>query len=193
MSKPCIHPVRLVAVDGGAGAGKTTFAAKLALALGGAPVVPMDDFNAFDDLVEYWPRLEEQILSPLFAGKSFRYQKRDWVHDMAGRGLADWREIPFSPLLILEGIGAARRQVASRLAYAVWISAPSALRLQRGITRDSGVEDIQSIWERFMPGEQKFFEEDGTRERADLVVDGALPYEADGGVFHVLKERLDGF
>ncbi len=44
-------PVRrplLVAVDGPGGAGKSTFAERLSLALGGAPVVPTDDFASAD-------------------------------------------------------------------------------------------------------------------------------------------------
>jgi dephospho-CoA kinase len=58
------HPVRLIAVDGGAGAGKSTFAATLGPALGDVPIIPMDDFAAFDDLVEYWPRFEAEVIAP---------------------------------------------------------------------------------------------------------------------------------
>ena len=41
---PRLGPVRLVAVDGGAGSGKTSFAARLAAALDGVPVLHTDDF-----------------------------------------------------------------------------------------------------------------------------------------------------
>jgi hypothetical protein len=66
LARPLVHRVRLVAVDGAAGAGKSTFARSLAAALGGAPIVPIDDFLAWDDLTEFWPRGERGGVEPLF-------------------------------------------------------------------------------------------------------------------------------
>jgi uridine kinase len=179
LERPCAHPVRLISVDGGAGAGKTTFAAQLSKALGNAPVIPMDDFISFDDLEEFWPRLEAQILAPLFQGKGFRYQKRDWVKDMAGRSLDEWRELPFSKIVIFEGIGAGRKALDSRLAYRIWVEAPLQTRFERGLARDGHIEGIQEIWERFLPGEKQFLDADGGKGRADLVIDGTKPYEGE--------------
>lgn len=189
LAAPCPHPVRLIGVDGGAGAGKTTFAARLAEQLGGASSIPMDDFGAWDDLGGYWPRFEAQVLQPLFQGKGVRYQKRDWVNDMAGRGLDEWRELPFSPLLILEGIGATRRELSGRLSYAIWIEAPTGLRLQRGLTRDAGLPGIEQMWDGFMPFEARHFADDGAKGRADLLVDGAQPYQDEGKAFYLLEGR----
>jgi hypothetical protein len=58
---------RVVAVDGRGAAGKTTFAARLAAALGDAPVVHTDDVA---DRVgqPWWPALEAEVLAPLAAG-----------------------------------------------------------------------------------------------------------------------------
>ncbi len=71
----------LVAVDGPSGAGKSVFAERLARALGGPPVIPMDDFASWDNLSGWWPRLEEQVLGPLLKGDGVTYQQRDWVQD----------------------------------------------------------------------------------------------------------------
>src|SRR6476469_3661267 len=60
--------VRLVAVDGYGGAGKSTFATRLAAALGGAAVVHTDDFATGEPGVEWWPRLEREVIVPLSAG-----------------------------------------------------------------------------------------------------------------------------
>src|SRR6185503_12406367 len=166
LDRPCAHPVRLIGVDGGAGAGKTTFAGHLSEAMGGVPVIPMDDFIAFDDLTEFWPRMEAQVLEPLFQGKSFRYQIRDWVGDMAGRGLKDWRELPFSKTLIFEGVGAARRALAGRLSYVVWIETPDSLRMRRGLERDKNIAGVKEIWETWMPGEKSFIMSERAFERA---------------------------
>jgi len=44
-------------------AGKSTFAARLAGALGGVPVAHTDDL-ASSDKAPWWPRLEKQVLRP---------------------------------------------------------------------------------------------------------------------------------
>jgi uridine kinase len=185
LARPLAHGARLVAVDGAAGSGKSTFARALADALGGAPIVPIDDFLAWDDLTEFWPRLEREVLEPLFAGRSIRYQQRDWRNDNLGRGLGGFRDVPFSETLVLEGIGAGRRAVAARLSYLVWVDAPAALRFERGIARDG--EGARALWEGFMPGEEAFHDAEGTRDRADLRVDGTSFGVAGPGKFAVLE------
>jgi len=134
---PCPHLVRLVAVD--AGAGKTTLANRLAAELG-APVIQLDDFISFGDLEGWWPRFESQVLEPLFLGERAHFQIRDWVNDVHGDGLADWKEVPWSPVVIIEGVGAARQEVANRLTYAIWIEVDASVRLRRGLERDRDQE-----------------------------------------------------
>ena len=132
--------------------------------------MPVDDFLAWDDLTEFWPRLEAQALLPWFEGRSARYQARDWERDPYGRGLGPWKELPFSPLMILEGVGAARKELRGRLAYAIWIETPPIVCLQRGIARD-GVEQTR-LWMDWQARETAFFEADPVRRHAHLVVDG---------------------
>jgi uridine kinase len=188
-ARRCAHAVRLVAIDGLAGAGKSCLARLLAEQLGGAPIVPMDDFLAWDDITTFVPRLEDQVLAPLLKGESIRYQQRDWVHDWAGRSLGPWREVPFSPTVIFDGVSAARWEIADRLCYAIWVETPSELCVRRGIERDG--EGARALWEGFTPGLQSFFASDGTRERADLVVDGQVPFDDPGGlaVLHEAPNR----
>lgn len=185
--RPCSQPLRLVAVDGGAGAGKTTFAAHLARAVG-APVVQMDDFISLDDLEHWWARLETEVLAPLFQGKGCRYQIRDWVGDLHGRGLLqEWKELSPGPFVILEGVGASRRALGERLHYSVWIDAPAPLRIQRGLERDAEVEGSLEIWATWMPKEAAFHLQDGARSRADLRVDGSVPYEGEDLCFEMIE------
>ena len=56
-------PIRLVAVDGPGGAGKSTFAGALSEAVGGAPVIHTDDLAA-DNPIDWWPRLLEDVIEP---------------------------------------------------------------------------------------------------------------------------------
>jgi uridine kinase len=159
-------PVRLVAIDGPGGAGKSTFAARLADALGHASVVHTDDFAAWDNPLNWWPRLEQQVLQPLGAGRTGRFQRYDWD----SRALAEWHEVPADGVLILEGVSGARRAVAQRLTYAVWIQADPEVRLRRGLERDG--QEALGLWQGWMADEDRHFAQDQTVQRADLLVDG---------------------
>jgi energy-coupling factor transporter ATP-binding protein EcfA2 len=162
--------LRLVAVDGRAGSGKSTLARRLAGALGQAPILQLDDFLSWDDLTEFWPRLEEQVLLPLFQARNARYQARDWDSDPYGRHLGAWKEFPFAEIVVLEGVGSARQQLCSRLAYSIWVETPRAVCLERGILRDG--QERTSLWMDWQRREDAFFEADPVKQRVELVVDG---------------------
>lgn len=166
-------PVRLVAIDGPGGAGKSTFAARLADALGHAPVVHTDDFASWDNPLNWWPRLERQVLQPLGAGRTGRFQRYDWDR----RALAEWREVPAVGVLILEGVSSARRAVAQRLTYTVWIQVDPEVRLRRGLERDG--QEALGLWRGWMADEDRHFAQDQTVQRADLLVNGdpRIPHE----------------
>lgn len=168
------RPVRLIAVDGGAGSGKTTFATLLGQAMA-VPVLQIDDFVSWLNLESWWPRFEAQVLGPLFRGEDLEFQVRDWVGDTYGEGLGDWKRVPWCETMILEGIGSSRMALADRLAYAIWVEAPEDLRIRRGIERDG--ETDEALWRKWMPYEAEFFARDGARSRADLHVDGTLAFD----------------
>ncbi len=83
MARP--GPLRLVAVDGPGGAGKSTFARELSEAAGGAPVIHTDDFAAADNPIDWWPRLLEQVIEPFVRGDAAHYQRYDWPSETTGR------------------------------------------------------------------------------------------------------------
>lgn len=159
-------PVRLVAVDGPGGAGKSTFAARLSTAAGGAPVVHTDDFASSDNPINWWPRLLEQVIEPLVTGGTARYQRYDWPSE----SLAEWHTVEPAPIVIIEGVSSGRREWADSLSFVIWVETPRALRLRRGLERDGG--QAADDWGRWMADEDAHYARDPTRERADLVVDG---------------------
>lgn len=185
-----LGPTRLVAVDGAAGSGKTTLSARLARALGGAPVLDLDDLFTWADLrgEGWWARLEAEVLAPLAAGRPARFRARDWHGDPLGRGLGAWRTIPAAPVVALDGVSSSRRALAGRLALAVWVEAPRALRLERGLDRDGAA--LAPQWHDWMRQEDAFLAADRPWERADLVVDGdpRAPHDAEREVV-LLPER----
>lgn len=165
-----VSGVRLIGIDGPSGAGKSTIARPVAESLG-APIVETDDFVSWVDFAGWWPRFDAQVLTPLLAGRLARYQVRDWEHDEFGDALAGWKTVAPHPFVVLEGVTCTRRAISDRLAVRVWVDAPADERLRRGIERDG--ESHRHLWERWMPEEAEFFAHDGTRARADFIVDGA--------------------
>jgi uridine kinase len=165
---PNLGTVRLIAVDGPGGAGKSAFARRLAMALDGAPVVHTDDLAAEDVQFDWWSRLEAEVLGPLSSGEPARFRPTDWVR---GGLQASPITVPVAPVVLLEGVSASRARLAARLSAAVWVDAPAEVRLERGLERDG--EDARPQWKRWMREETAFFATDRPWARADLLVDGA--------------------
>ncbi|WP_043631331.1 uridine kinase family protein [Nonomuraea candida] len=162
---PSCGPVRLVAVDGPAGSGKTTFAGRLAGELG-CQVIHSDDFPVpWEEGPGAWfHALERQVLRPLRQGLPGGFRRYDWVRD----AYAEWVAVPVAPVLIIEGVGTARASVAELVAYTVWLEAAEPVRLRRVLERDGAA--LEPRWKEWFEAERAWFAEDRTRERADLVI-----------------------
>jgi uridine kinase len=168
---PRLGRVRVVCVDGPAGSGKTTTAAAVltaARAAGAtAHVVHLDDlYEGWSGLGgSLWPRLMAQVLEPLRRGRPGRYQRYDWLTS----GFDDWVDVPPTDVLVLEGCGSAPRAADAFAVLRVWVEAPDALRLERGLARDGA--DARPQWEQWMRDEAAHFAREGTRDRADVRLD----------------------
>ncbi len=159
----------IIGVDGPSGSGKSTLARRLAESAI-STVVEVDDFVSWSDFAGWWPRFDEQVLTPLSLGKDAHYQVRDWAGDEFGSSRKGWKTARATPVVIIEGVTCTRRAAADRLAYRIWVEAPAKTRLRRGIERDG--EDHRALWTAWMDQEAAFFAADGTRTLADLLVDG---------------------
>ena len=163
-------PVRLVGVDGCGGSGKTTFAARLADAAGGCPVVHTDDFASFEEPLEWWPRLLRDVIEPLLRDEAATFHPYDWV---ARRSSDATVTVDPAPLVVIEGVGATRAAWRDRLALRVWVDAPRETRLQRGLARDGA--HMREFWDWWREAEDGYVAAEQPRAHADLVVDGAPP------------------
>src|SRR6478609_6249283 len=114
---PSCGPVRLIGVDGHAGSGKSTFAARLAEALGGAPVLRLDDIASHDELFDWTGRLLSEVVTPLGHGETAHYPVYDWH----ARRFGPSRALPPAPVILLEGVGAGRRALRPHLARLLWM------------------------------------------------------------------------
>jgi uridine kinase len=147
---PRCGPVRVVAIDGGAAAGKSTLAGELAAALPRAAVVHLDDLlDGWDDQFGYADRLAEQVLEPLAAGRTGRYRRYDWVADQFG----DQVEVPVPETLIVEGVSAIWG-CRDRLSLGIFLDLPRPVRLRRWIDRDG---PLRPEWLRWLAAEDAFF------------------------------------
>ncbi|MCY7342361.1 MAG: uridine kinase [Pseudonocardia sp.] len=165
---PRCGATRLVCVDGPSGSGKTVLADRLAIALRGPALVHMDDlYPGWDGLADAVSLLEDLVVAPLAAGRPARYRRYDW-----GRGeYAEEHDLGTPPLLVVEGVGSGARAIATRAVLLMWVEAPREERFRRGISRDG--ESYRPHWERWARHEDAHFTVEGTRVRADLLVDGA--------------------
>ncbi|MEV4561514.1 AAA family ATPase [Kitasatospora sp. NPDC049285] len=161
-----LGPVRLVAVDGHAGSGKTTFAERLAAELGGAPVVHLDDLATHAEPFGWVERLRAQLLDPLARGETARHGVYDWTR----RRFADTRAVPPAPVVLLEGVGAGRRAVRPHLAALLWMELDQAAAQARGERRDG--PELAEFWAGWVRAERAHFAADPSRPYAALRVDG---------------------
>jgi uridine kinase len=166
-----LGPVRLAAVDGPSGAGKTTFAERLATALGTTgtrvEVVHTDDLlDGWDDQFTFWRRLEDGVLGPLSRGEPGTYPVYDWT---LGRFTGE-RTVPVPDVLIVEGATSARAEAYPRLSLSVFLTADREVRWRRVVERDGPT--VEGPLRRWMAAEVEYFVGAGTADRVDRLVDG---------------------
>lgn len=161
---PSCGPVRLVAVDGHAGAGKTTLTARLAERLGGAPVVHTDDLATHDEPFAWTERLSAQVLGPLSRGETAHHQVYDWT----ARRFDGSLEVPPAPVVLLEGVGTGRAAVRPLLTLLLWLEVDPDTARRRGLLRDG--PELAHFWTGWTEEEDAHFAADPTRPFADLLV-----------------------
>ncbi|WP_329114253.1 uridine kinase family protein [Streptomyces sp. NBC_01465] len=157
-------PVRLVAVDGHAGSGKSTFAERLAEALGGAPVLHLDDVATHQELFTWTDRLLETVIGPLARGAAARYAPYDWTL----RAFRGERVLEPAPVVLIEGVGAGRRALRPFVAQLLWMDLGAEESWARGRRRDGPAQ--AEFWDGWTAAEVRHFSADPSKPFADLLV-----------------------
>lgn len=164
---PSCGAVTLVAVDGYAGSGKTTFTERLAARLGGAPVVHLDDLATHEALFGWLPRLEAEVLRPLASGREGRHRVYDWTARRFLGERAD-RTVPVADVVLIEGVGAARGALRPCLARILWMDVPREVAHARGEARDGPA--LAAFWRKWERAEREHFAADPSKPFAELLV-----------------------
>ncbi|MEY2769427.1 MAG: hypothetical protein RL359_1063 [Actinomycetota bacterium] len=167
LCKAKISPI--IAIDGPAGAGKTTLAHEIFLALSSkmsVQVIHMDDlYDGWDnaltgDLTELLKYLvaKHQERSPA------RIQRYNWEKF----AFEESEVLPVSDLLILEGVGSADSALQDQLAALIWMEIDPEDGLKRVINRD-GLQ-VQDQMQKWLRTQAEYFLQHSTREKADFIL-----------------------
>lgn len=157
----------LYAIDGPAGAGKTTFAAKLAAELsvdGTVKVIHMDDlYNGWENaLSNPLSEILDRISTAHIAGKEFVIKIFNW-QTMA---FDSEERITPTDYLIIEGVGAAQQIVRETGATTYWLDIEPEIGLQRVLDRDGAHIEVQM--RQWQVDQAKHFARDETRENCEF-------------------------
>lgn len=169
---------RIVAVDGQSGAGKTTFAAALAVALQArgatVAVVHTDDLlDGWDDQFTFWDRLLEQVVNPLRHKEPAAYRRYDWVRERFDQELTP---VPPADIVIIEGVSAARAEMRRVADLTVFLNVSEDEAWRR--LRDRDPADAMPFLVAWKAREGRHFAADRTAEQVDVVVGDEIPPSA---------------
>jgi len=160
----------LIAIDGVAGSGKTTLALKLAQDLTESFVVSMDDlYDGWNNPLsqKLTARVISQLLEPVSKELPVIYQIFDWKLNR----FSDFKTIPQSEYLILEGVGAAQREFRPYINKIIWIECDPNLGFNRVIARDG--EQVEQEMIKFLIDQNNHFLTELSKNVADYTLNGA--------------------
>jgi len=159
----------IIAIDGPAGAGKTTLAHDIRLAL--AQKYSITEIH-MDDLYDGWdnaltPHLTEVLLHLVAAHKksaAISFSTYNW-HEGKFNPAA---KIEKTELLILEGVGSGQMAIRDSLAALIWIDIENSQGMARVLERD-GIE-IENQMRKWLSTQEQHFLVEGTQKAADFVL-----------------------
>jgi uridine kinase len=174
---------RVVAIDGGSGAGKTLLAAELRR-LVDSVVVTTDDFCVVDVPYEEWRgvapserahriidwgRLRREAIEPLLAGHTIDYETYDYPISVIDGSVATHSvRLKAAPVIVLDGIYSSRPELSDLIGLSVLVDVEPDERLVRHNSREDGEDlDWHEIWD---PAEDYYFSEVRPPDSFDLVL-----------------------
>jgi hypothetical protein len=168
----------VLAVDGRSSSGKTTLAGRLHDVAAGSSVVHTDDIAWWHSRFGWADLLIGGILIPARAGRAVSYRPPRWDERQRPGAI----EVPADcPLLIIEGVGAARRESAHLTDVAIWVQADERETDRRNLARvgqPGGSPTVQHMRD-WMAEEIPFLAGQRSWEHADLIACGTaqIPFD----------------
>lgn len=171
----------LLAIDGLAGAGKSTLADALLAHLDDVSVVRLDNFyrpaggevelapEQRLDCYFDWQRLRDQALTPLARGEVARFEPLDWVTDGP---LPEPREVEPASLVVVEGVFALLPALRDAYALTIFVDTPPRERRKRLEERGPLKSDWDEWYSAWSETEDWYVEHHRPWQHTDLVVPG---------------------
>jgi len=159
----------IIAIDGPAGAGKTTLASTIFLALSphiSTTVIHMDElYPGWEGAIgDELTKSLTWITSCHKAKKPLLYSSFNWV----ANEFADPKSHPSTQLLILEGVASAQIAIDESLATSIWLDLDPLIGYQRVIDRDG--EKISREMTQWLVMQEQHFAADRTKERCEFLL-----------------------
>lgn len=167
LCKSQLQPI--IAIDGPAGAGKTTLAHDISLAL--ASTFTVTEIH-MDDLYDGWDNALTPALTSVLTYLTTAHKKSQQI----SLSTYDWNrgefnaasEIEKSELLILEGVGSGQSAIRDSLAALIWIDIDEVHGLERVLQRD-GIA-IENQMRKWLTTQEQHFQLEGTQNAADFIL-----------------------
>ncbi len=185
-----VAPTRLVLIDGRSGAGKTTWAERVAAILEGSVVVHTDDLAWKHDAFAWDDLLLQHLIGPWRRNEAVSFVPPGWVtHHRSGS-----IELQPTPTLIVEGVGAGRVTLAEEAEATIWVQSDRDAARRHGIERDIELGrtpvEAQDFWNEWAAAEDPFQDASAPWSRADLILRGTTSEPAEPGWGHVAPGPL---
>ena len=157
----------IIAIDGPAGAGKTTLAEHLTASLSlkyKCTTLHMDDlYNGWDEAFDH--HLSDALIAACEAHQNSQKFSLSFFNWSKGEYEAA-TEIPQSQLLILEGVGASQAAIRPYLTASIWIYIDPAEGLARVLRRDG--DSISANMQKWLGKQEQHFLENKSQMSADF-------------------------
>ena len=159
----------IIAIDGPAGAGKTTLAGNLAQALSAkysVRTLHMDDlYNGWEGaLSDELTQTLQAIITAHKDQRPLRVKTYDWH-------ASNFREpvlLDSKDLLILEGVASGQSAVREKLSALIWIDIDEKTGLSRVLERDG--QQYESLMKKWLILQSEHFQKDSTQENAEFIL-----------------------
>lgn len=159
----------IIAIDGPAGAGKTTLAHDIKLAL--AQRYSITEIH-MDDLYDGWDNALTSHLTDVLTHLVSAHKEAKQI----SLSTYNWHEGHFNPaseiekseMLILEGVGSGQMAIRDSLAALIWIDIEDSQGLARVLERDG--KEIESQMKKWLATQEQHFRDEDTQNAADFVL-----------------------
>jgi hypothetical protein len=163
-------PPAIVAIDGRSSSGKTSLADKVRRVTEGAEVVHTDDIAWHHSVFDWANLLVEGVLMPFRRGEAVHFRPPAWE----ARGRPGSIEVPAeTTLLVVEGVGAGRRELGGHLDAVIWVQSDRTQTQARDQQRIVAGEITAEVYSAWMAEERPFQAKHQTWAWADLIICGS--------------------